>query len=383
MIGDQNAITPINLHPCQRVTLDRRFGSVQDDGIPPVGLYLDAEEFDDFLSAHPSGMRFDKSFSDQVFNWTNGHVGAVGTLIQIVTADHSFRSLKGITEKYTWANLLAQISPNTLLDGLSAPGSVFGRGLPNRSELQDPDLARVLRHVLCNKEVRKSDFQEKVLQEKLAHCFRNGWLHTEEISSDIVDDFVYYFASPLHRWYVEAFLGKFSEADIKEDNLLDFVIQVIRHFSPIHFTTPRTIAGGCRQQQPPEAQFQDEFYRCCNIHTYGIPLLSELGASAGRIDFLLPRKRWGIELVRQSNKLEEHSGRFSTSGKYAGVVEMEDYIILNFCTIYPRVHRELRKLYHVFFTNEYQNVCILDNVLTKVPGGDFSLLMNAPAPLDY
>ncbi|KAG8944553.1 hypothetical protein FRC03_002043 [Tulasnella sp. 419] len=333
MVGNEKFNTLIDIEPHKRVTLDPSI-STRNKDMPPVGLNFGEVEFKEFMSVHPLKSWFDQSFAEEVFRQTNGHIGAITTCLDIVSADDSFRSLKGSKELYTWERFLTRISPQSFLDSLKSP-SVFRRGLPLPIELHDRDLAYVLRETLSQRVVSKHDFPQPAHQNGLVKCFNRGWLHTEQISPDIVDDFAYHFASPLHRWYVEAHLGQISNTKIEENNLLDFVIHIIRRFSSINFTAPRVIGPSCIQR-PTEAQFQDEFYRCCNIHTSGVPLYSELGGSTGRVDFFFPSKQWGIELVRDSDRLENHCGRFSSSGTYAGLVKTNDYIILNFCTEYPK-----------------------------------------------
>ncbi len=163
-------------------------------------------------------------------------------------------------------------------------------------------------------------------------CYRKGWLHAEKHETNFKLDVVYFFASPLHRWFVQAWLGISNTAPpIQEDNLLSFVINIIHLFSPMNLSTLRNISPR-HVQRPPEAQFQDEFYRSCNTHTGGSVLFPEFGTSAGWIDFFVPSKKWGIELLTEGLELRGHSSRFSTSGTYAHWVDTDDYIILDFRT---------------------------------------------------
>jgi len=37
----------------------------------------------------------------------------------------------------------------------------------------------------------------------------------------------------------------------------------------------------------------------------------------GRVDFYIPDQAWGLELLRDGDKLAQHSGRFSQSESYA------------------------------------------------------------------
>jgi hypothetical protein len=89
-------------------------------------------------------------------------------------------------------------------------------------------------------------------------------------------------------------------------------------------------------QRPPEAQFQDEFYRCCQRYSKGsLVTFPEYGTKSGRVDFYIPSKEWGIELLRDGDQLEQHSIRFSSTGAYGGMLSLSDYIILDFRTQTP------------------------------------------------
>jgi len=53
-----------------------------------------------------------------------------------------------------------------------------------------------------------------------------------------------------------------------------------------------------------EAQYQDEFYRCCHTHSNGsLVTFPEFGTAKGRVDFYIPAKQWGVELLRDGDQL--------------------------------------------------------------------------------
>jgi len=57
----------------------------------------------------------------------------------------------------------------------------------------------------------------------------------------------------------------------------------------------------------------------------------------GRVDFYIPAKGWGVELLRNGDRLAEHSGCFSQQGSYAMNFSFSDYIILEYrSTTNPR-----------------------------------------------
>lgn len=48
--------------------------------------------------------------------------------------------------------------------------------------------------------------------------------------------------------------------------------------------------------------------------------------SAGKVDFFLKSKAWGIEIVRERDRLEEHVSRFKLGAGY-GARNMEKYML--------------------------------------------------------
>jgi hypothetical protein len=89
-------------------------------------------------------------------------------------------------------------------------------------------------------------------------------------------------------------LCNLSEGVILENSSMDFVIAVIRKFIPRNLTAERTYGT----QSTQEARLQDEFYRACISLANGYVLsFPEFGMRHGRIDFFIPSKKWGIELL--------------------------------------------------------------------------------------
>jgi hypothetical protein len=83
-------------------------------------------------------------------------------------------------------------------------------------------------------------------------------------------------------------------------------------------------------QPSPEAQYQDEFYRCSQAVAPGNITFSEFGARKGHIDFYFPSKKWGVELLRDGKDLQGHAGRFSSQERYKKTVQTTEYVILDF-----------------------------------------------------
>jgi hypothetical protein len=205
------------------------------------------------------------------------------------------------------------------------------RGLPRRLHLQNLSIATVLETVVARQSVNDQGFSEDE-KAALQTCFRRGWLH-----SDSVGDTRYFFASPLHQVFVEGILYRPMSATIPEETLQKFVIAICHTMSPLNLQV-RQVGAACIQR-PPEAQYGDVFYQACLAHTRGsVRTLSEYGTKEGRIDFFIPSRGWGIEILRDGKDIREHNDRF-VSGAYSKWITgkvMEDYIILDFRGNNPR-----------------------------------------------
>jgi len=103
---------------------------------------------------------------------------------------------------------------------------------------------------------------------------------------------------------------------------------------------PRSLAGNTL---PLEDQYQKEFYRCLYTILDGHVVTSpefvvKAGTEGGTIDFLVARKKWGLELLRDRDRLVGHMERFQPGGQYFSMIQsgdMERYIVLDFTVVRP------------------------------------------------
>ena len=125
--------------------------------------------------------------------------------------------------------------------------------------------------------------------------------------------------------------------------LFELSLETISKFKPSQLRTLRRVAS--ETTNPPEAQYQDEFYNSLLFVTSGNVRISPEYASAkgarraGRIDFFVPIVKWGIEITRNGNRLIEYAARFTDSGAYGVWLksqDMKDYILLDCRTGIPR-----------------------------------------------
>ncbi|KAF1960013.1 hypothetical protein CC80DRAFT_404960, partial [Byssothecium circinans] len=143
------------------------------------------------------------------------------------------------------------------------------------------------------------------------------------------------FASPLHRRvaYRRLFPGLEPDAIFENLSLRQLCINAIARFNP-HAIQSRRHSKSDKNWGIPEATFQDELYFCLSLELHYIPILSEYCHSkAGRIDFYVSDRKWGIEVLQSGGTAEiaNHTARFAPGGNYQQW-GMNDYIILSFCS---------------------------------------------------
>jgi hypothetical protein len=124
---------------------------------------------------------------------------------------------------------------------------------------------------------------------------------------------------------------------------LKLAVDAIKRFRPRQLSNPsHSLAGNTL---PGEDQYQKEFYRCLFTILDGHispEFVLKTGTSGGTIDFFIAQKKWGLELLRDRNRLVEHMKRFERDGQYFSMIEsgkMEQYIVLDFTVTQPTKRR--------------------------------------------
>jgi hypothetical protein len=128
----------------------------------------------------------------------------------------------------------------------------------------------------------------------------------------------------------------------KYQTVQDLCLAVIRSFSKSTLSLAKAgqRLGVSGRMRPPEAAFQDEFYRAYwNVVGSCGGICSEwAGTHNGRIDFLISKPGWGIELLLDGDRLTDHCKRFHSDGAYYQWITrgvMKDWIILDCRHSYP------------------------------------------------
>jgi hypothetical protein len=147
-----------------------------------------------------------------------------------------------------------------------------------------------------------------------------------------------YFSLLIHSRFVEYYLHIYNPIPFPLDkfpSLSTLCEAVLRKFSRKNLlasvnTSQRPFANS----RPPEAQFQDEWYRAFySVVGHGVAISSEWSrAGDGRIDFRIIDPTWGIELLRDGDRLTEHCDRFRHHGAYHTWITdglIEDWLILD------------------------------------------------------
>ena len=219
-----------------------------------------------------------------------------------------------------------------LVNSVHSGHGVSRRGLPQRHHFREPGISDIFKEALVEGQVSLPRSGKPT--DALQRCIKAGWLHA---SSGADCEMTYYvFASTWHKRYVECLLYGNTEGHINENSLINFMTNVIFKFSPLNLTKR---AIGKASQSIPEAQFQEEFYRAALVHTHGGVLsFPEFGNKFGWIGFFIPSKKWGIELLRNGDRINAHAKRF-TEGEYRRWIlngVLSNYVIIDFRTNVPR-----------------------------------------------
>jgi hypothetical protein len=210
----------------------------------------------------------------------------------------------------------------------------FARGLPTGEELQDPDTTAVFKELLIYGSIKR---RSREVENAISICNRHGWIHSDMVS----EYFSFTLPSPLHGMYVswrlipEVMVCPFVTVQ-------DMTFTIIKTFKPSQLSLPSRM-GEESTNSPTEARYHFEFYcGAFEVTEGGVQVcpefLSAAGELSGRINLFIPGKKWGIELMREGNRLAEHDlrfGPFSAYGVWLDLKDMEDYIILDCRTSMP------------------------------------------------
>ena len=141
-------------------------------------------------------------------------------------------------------------------------GGAFGCGLPSSDDLSaQPDVAALFRELLGKGTIKTNKNEEN---EAIQICHYSGWIHPDQDKGATC----YAFPSPLHAMCVSWRLSPTDEMP-RFDCLRDLALDVISKFKPSQLRLPICRVGPRSTDKPPEAEYQDEFYRSLFSVTLG------------------------------------------------------------------------------------------------------------------
>ncbi|KAK9237143.1 hypothetical protein V1525DRAFT_404725 [Lipomyces kononenkoae] len=330
--------TPVDFGPTQRISLTPSV----EPGSPPIGLFYNKDEFEIVVTKSCSAELVEKYSIDRdarnyIFNLTNGHPGAVNSIVYYLFQVYRSEVKHGITPTITENSVIQALADDNKVFS-SLQGTAVSRSFPFGDGFT-VEAANTLRQALEDGYI---PFNESV--DGIRCCYENGWIHRAVLrDSNEQQKSVGVLPSRLHEKYIECLIAKVPTKypDEAFPTIQSLCKEVLKHFSSKNLR--HCVEGKlstAAKLRPLEAQYQDEFYRAFNaVVGRGVPISSEWSRKGdGRVDFWIPQKRWGIELLRDHNRVTEHCDRFKKGGRYYPWIEgdmLEDWIIIDCATSLP------------------------------------------------
>jgi hypothetical protein len=351
---DQTFFTPVTLFDEQRISLTPQNQSRS----PNIGLFYDKEEFKDVVSRlltykYSERFTFDEDAQDYIFALTNGHPGAVESIVnvlfQVYRHDIKHRHIRSLTEDHViWF--------------LEDTATVFQKLSKESVDRSFPVIERCTSGIsnILNTITADGNIPFDLNDADIRFCYQNGWIHRVALDGENIA----VLPSRLHEKYIEYWIGTMSKPlPARFDSLPKLCKEILSKFSIMNL---RHSAEGKKmstasQPKPVEAQYQSEFYRGF-VHTagQGVPISSEWSRTKdGRVDFYIPEKKWAIELLRDHIKVDEHITRFKEGGKYHPWLKekmVKDWIIIDCATSLPPKEYSESRLWHAVFINDYSEL---------------------------
>ncbi|KAL4783696.1 hypothetical protein BJX76DRAFT_357720 [Aspergillus varians] len=358
--------TPVHLGPAQRVGITRL--SLPDS--PNVCLFYDQAEFTDVIDRTCArlsiGINIDADAREYLYAISNGHPGAVNALVTFI-AEANRHELKHAS--------ISKISKEIMMESLEDHARVFRtfesfavfRSFPVSDALTMP-VVRTLRRCLEHGTI-PCDLND----EGVKRCYELGWLHSDQTKSYAIENpkMVCFFPSRLHEKFVEYILYTSQPRPFPLEQFASTTAlcgAIIRRFSQKNLMSSVEIElAPSRSCRPPEAQFQDEFYRCFfSVVGYGVGLSSEWSrAGGGRIDFRVVDPGWGVEILRDGDRLSDHCNRFEPGGAYHPWIAqgyLTDWLILDFRHTVPQKYGiPNTKMWRIVFQDKYASAYVVDS----------------------
>ncbi|KAJ7709681.1 hypothetical protein B0H17DRAFT_1190862 [Mycena rosella] len=347
------------------------------NGTSIPGLYFSQEDYATLLKIRQAKEELPilaPDLKQWVYEISNGHIGATDSILRTVTTQTKQLHLPEVSLD----DFMGRFPSAEVALKACSRGAAFDRGLPKESALKDKKNIPAVGFLLQLLQADGLVFDHLPDDAEQAH--KKGWVTVDEDGST----FRVEFPSLFHRVRLSYLLCGATKVppDVDVMSLVDFVTAVVASFSTNVLRQPaRHTAGPRSTASIPEAQWHNEFY----VGAYrvtggsGLWLSPEFGTGStgtvGRIDFYVKgSKMWGIEVLRDGDRIQDHLRRFLPGGAYHNWIQVgaiQEYVVLDF-----RSHTAPRKefpthprLLHIEFSNEYRNFEIKDNLLKPLRSG--------------
>ncbi|KAL2852518.1 hypothetical protein BJY01DRAFT_91992 [Aspergillus pseudoustus] len=381
--------TPDTLKPTQRISLTPHEHC-------DIGLCFNKNEFVDAIqkicqdhNTFHYGFGLNATATEYLFTLTNGHPGGLRSLLEYIFAKfrNSLKHHKPTDPAHNehhmrtgehFTNNRGEVTEEGVIGCLKDDRDVFRvlkssqvyRSFAQGESLNNKEVLAVLLQVLNEGSIEVGGD----LAEGKEMCYVNAWLHKSAIQNDRKGKEVYVYPSRLHEKWVEYMLGDVDgQLDDKYDNIQTLSLEILSKFSRRNLknTAEGRLLSTAENTRPLDAAYQDEFYRCFREVTGGtVEIVSEWSRTKdGRVDFVIPEKKWAVELLRDGDRLGDHIARFYPEGRYHDWIKdgsILEWAVINCTDRLPQMPSSEKNLLHAMFSEDWRRMGVYDHDLTLI-----------------
>ena len=273
-----------------------------------------------------------------IFNITNGHPGLCRFILRWLR-DH-FREGTRTTPTEEILRFLASSSLRTSITSTSRAFYWTENWHPSEDEA---DFIRKMLFI-C----RDNDFHPFDGDSIAKRFIKSGVFATDSTNGNMK------FSAPITRIILSHRLFTSSLAKSPTTSFEDFLTRTIERFCPTKLIN--SLGKGVNSYLL-ERTWQMEWYRSA---TTVVPMDATVSAdvgpvfgSSGFLDFYVNGSHsWGIELLREGDKLQEHANRFGTGGTYSNI-PLKKWAVLDFRCQLKEVRDPKQNFWYVCYSDDY------------------------------
>ncbi|PKK56868.1 hypothetical protein RhiirC2_871514 [Rhizophagus irregularis] len=285
---------------------------------------------------------------DTIFNITNGHPGLCRFIMNWLH-DH-FR--EG-TKSTSTAEILRSLASSSLRSSIVSTSRAFywaDGWSPNEKEA---DFIRTLLFICRDNEFYPVDLDSNSGVAK--KFIKSGIIATDSTNGRMK------FSAPITRIVLSHRLFTSSLANSPTTNFEDFLTRTIERFCPTKLANSLGKGKG-NDSNLFERTWLMEWYRSATtVVPIGATISADVGPvfnSKGFLDFYVNGNySWGIELLREGDKLQEHANRFLTNGIYSDI-PLNQWAVLDFRCHSKEVRDPKHNFWYVCYSDDYRRFTI-------------------------